>query len=462
MTLSHESQGTGSSEREPITQGEFPLGLPPQDVKKIEILSKEELVSRANRVLLLYAERAIYPLYDKVRKGEGKQIISSTEEGRPGEELRDIDQTAENVLKFAVREMNLPTILISENAPEPHMFGNGESEKLFIFADPFDNTSQYIRGLDTPPYTVVSIWDREGNPIGAVVGDIKDRKAYMSLGKDTFIIDIKEKSAIRENYIGRKSKFLENQEGFLKKINKLQTDIINGSTNVIEEELTKTKTDNANSEEGLGKLEREFLEDQKKEYKRERINRSERTTLLGDRNATLATFVGEKKYSSKFFKYFSELINNMHPKGLLYTGGGAYIYGLLASGTVDAYVMFDEPLSEIIPGLPLLIAAGGGACRVNPDGTSQEIKINPTDYLTDHKLYAEGEIPLYIAYNTPQVRDEIIKYYLEAKKEIEKAEELRKKMVSPEEAKELIRKIEELKKDLKKHGILSEKTEPTV
>lgn len=419
------------------------------DVKKE--LTREELISRASKVLLLYAERAIYPLYDKVRKGEGKQIISATEEGRPGEELRDIDQTAENVLKSAIREAELPAILITENSPEPHMFGNGGSEKLYIFADPFDNTSQYIRGLDTPPYTVVGIFDKEGIPIGSVVGDIKDRKAYISLGKDTFVIDIKEKSAIRENYIERKIKYLVNQGEYLDKINELQSIIINNKNDnaATEAQLAQTYTDYAPSKEALLKLEREYLEDKEKEYKRERINHSERTTLLDDRNATLAAFVGEKKYSSKFFKYFSGLIKDMHSKGLLYTGGGAYIYGLLASGTVDAYVMFDEPLSEIIPGLPLLLAAGGNACSVNPDGKYQEIKITPTDYLKDHKLYAEGEIPLYIAYNTPQVRDQIIKYYIEAKKEIEEAEESRSR-------------VKGLEADMGNHGIIFKKTESSV
>ena len=78
-------------------QGEFNLGFGRQ--KNSEELVREELIGKVNNVLLLYAERAIYPLYDKVRKGEGKQILSSTEEGRPDEELLDIDQTGENVLK---------------------------------------------------------------------------------------------------------------------------------------------------------------------------------------------------------------------------------------------------------------------------------------------------------------------------------------------------------------------------
>ena len=101
-------------------QGEFNLGFGRQ--KNSEELVREELIGKVNNVLLLYAERAIYPLYDKVRKGEGKQILSSTEEGRPDEELLDIDQTGENVLKSIIREIKLPAVLISENSPEPHIF----------------------------------------------------------------------------------------------------------------------------------------------------------------------------------------------------------------------------------------------------------------------------------------------------------------------------------------------------
>ena len=215
------------------SQGELDLGLPRQ--RSPQELAREELVRKANRVLLLYAERAIPLLYEAVRKGEGKQVITSTEEGRPGEELIGVDQTGETVLKGTIREAGLPAILISENTPEPLVFGNGAAERFFVYNDPFDNTSQYRRGLDTPPYTVASIWDQDGQPIGAVVGDIKDRKAYINIDGETFILDLETKD-------------------------------------------------------------------------RKKITKSERTTLK-DRNSTLATFLGEREYSSKFLESFGGLVH---------------------------------------------------------------------------------------------------------------------------------------------------------
>jgi len=406
-------------------QGEFNLGVDRQQTS--EELMREELVGKVHNVLLLYAERAIYPLYDKVRKGEGKQILSSTEEGRPGEELLDIDQTGENVLKSIIRETKLSAVLVSENSPEPHVFENGDFEKVYIFADPFDNTSQYKRGLDTPPYTVISIFDNKGNPMGAVVGDIKNRKAYMCLGKETFIIDIKDRINEEEKYTKKKVVQLTSQKELLEKIIESQASNIENPNNTIKLKLFNSfigdQLDYKQSQRALAELEKEYDEARKKEHKREKIVRSERTTLK-DRNSTLATFIGEKEYSLKFFKYFGKLVQDMHPKGLVYGGGGAYIYGFLASGAIDAYVMFDEPVSEIIPGLPLALAAGCTAVSVNEDGTFEDFKFSPNALKENHRLYSEGSIPLLIAAATPEIRDEIIRYYLEAKNKIKKTEEL--------------------------------------
>jgi len=416
MELNPQSQGL---------QGEFNLGVDRQ--KTSEELMREELVGKVHNVLLLYAERAIYPLYDKVRKGEGKQILSSTEEGRPDEELLDIDQTGENVLKSIIREAKLSAVLISENSPEPHTFENGDFEKVYIFADPFDNTSQYKRGLDTPPYTVVSIFDNKGNPMGAVVGDIKNRKAYMCLGKETFIIDIKDRINEEEKYTKKKVTQLTSQKELLEKIIELQANSIKNTDNATKlqliNELINDQLDYKKSQNVLAELEEEFDEARKKKHKREKITRSERTTLK-DRNSTLATFIGEKEYSLKFFKYFGKLVQDMHPKGLVYGGGGAYIYGFLASGSIDAYVMFDEPVSEIIPGLPLALATGCTAVSVNEDGTYRDFKFDPNVLKENYKHYSEVSVPLFIAAATPEIRDEIIKYYLKAKNEIKEAEKL--------------------------------------
>jgi fructose-1,6-bisphosphatase/inositol monophosphatase family enzyme len=337
------------------TQAEFPLDLPP----KIEALSRGELIDRAGQASLLYAERVTPLLHEKIRRGEGRQVITTTQEGRPGEEMIELDQPGENMLKSIIREVKLPTVLMSENTPEPTEFGNGATEKVYTYQDPLDNSSPQKRGLDTPPYSVKGDYDKDGNPISASIVDIKNKQAYINIGHDNFLIDL---------------------------------------------ETKEKKT----------------------------LSKSQRTTLK-DKNSTLASFRGEKEYSEKFDKYFGALVHapDRERKAYFYDGGGAFIYGLLASGAVDAYIMFDEPMSEILPGLPLALAAGCTVVSVNEDGTYQDFKFDPKALKENHKLYAEGTVPLFIAAATPEIRDELITAYIQAKNKII-ADEKRKEEVEKE------------------------------
>lgn len=77
--------------------------------------------------------------------------------------------------------------------------------------------------------------------------------------------------------------------------------------------------------------------------KKNKIAPSKRKTLKGA--FTLASYIMSSQYSRKFLDVFGRLITNMHPKALLYPYGGSFIYGFLAAGFVDAYVMFNEPRS---------------------------------------------------------------------------------------------------------------------
>ncbi len=400
------------------SQGELSI-----EVKKE--LSREELISRANKVLLLFAERAIPSLREEVREGKGRQVVASTQEGRPGEELIGIDQPAENILKAAIREAQLPAILISEGTPEPTEFGNGATEKFYVYSDPFDNSSPYKRGLDIPPYTVCSIWDKDGQPIGAVVGDIQNRKAYVSMGGETFMWDLEQKPLARQSSIERTNKLISDEIVLLER--KRQS--INGTPEQLQQ-LSEVDRQLFDLRERVQKEQEGLFERQKQEPERKKITRSERTTLR-DRNSTLASFVGENEYSLEFFKYFGQLVKDMDRKGFLYTGGGAYIYGLLASGAIDAYVMFNEPVSEIIPGVPLALATGCTVVSVNEDGTYREFKFDPNALRENYKLYSEGVVPLFIATATPEIRDQIIKYYLEEKTR-SKAEETKQEDLATE------------------------------
>lgn len=118
----------------------------------------------------------------------------------------------------------------------------------------------------------------------------------------------------------------------------------------------------------------------------------------------LASYLMSSQYSSKFLDIFGDLIKGLHPKGLLYPQGGSFIYAFLASGLVDAYIMFNEPRSEVDPGFPIAKAAGCPVVSVDSDGKYRDYEFIPGKQ--------HDKIDLLIATNTPQLRDELIKYYV--------------------------------------------------
>jgi len=118
----------------------------------------------------------------------------------------------------------------------------------------------------------------------------------------------------------------------------------------------------------------------------------------------LASYLMKSVYSAKFLDIFWDLVTNMHPKGLLYPQGGSFIYAYLASGLVDAYVMFNEPRSEIDPGFPIAKAAGCSIVSVDSDGKYKDYQFIPGRQ--------HDKVDLLIAACTPELRDELIRYYV--------------------------------------------------
>lgn len=119
----------------------------------------------------------------------------------------------------------------------------------------------------------------------------------------------------------------------------------------------------------------------------------------------LASYIMSSQYSQKFLDIFGDLIKNMHPKALFYPHGGSYIYAFLASGLIDAYVMFSEPRSEIDPGFPIAKKAGCQVVSVNSDGSYQDYQFIPARQ--------HDKVDLLIATSTPEIRDKLINTYVE-------------------------------------------------
>ena len=118
----------------------------------------------------------------------------------------------------------------------------------------------------------------------------------------------------------------------------------------------------------------------------------------------LASYLMKSIYSAKFLDIFWNLIKDMHPKGLLYPQGGSFIYAYLASGLVDAYVMFNEPRSEIDPGFPIAKKAGCSVVSVDSDGRYRDYEFLPGRQ--------HDKVDLLIAAATSELRDALIKHYV--------------------------------------------------
>ncbi|PIR72313.1 MAG: hypothetical protein COU42_01745 [Candidatus Nealsonbacteria bacterium CG10_big_fil_rev_8_21_14_0_10_36_24] len=118
----------------------------------------------------------------------------------------------------------------------------------------------------------------------------------------------------------------------------------------------------------------------------------------------LSSYIMSSQYSPKFLDIFGDLIINMHPKGLFYPHGGSYIYAFLASGLIDAYVMFNEPRSEIDPGFPIAKKAGCQIISVDSDGNHQDYQFIPGRQ--------HDKVDLLIAVSTSELRDQLISHYV--------------------------------------------------
>ena len=137
--------------------------------------------------------------------------------------------------------------------------------------------------------------------------------------------------------------------------------------------------------------------------KKKQISPSSRRRLTDP--IVLASYVMSSQYSAKFLNIFEDLLKNLHPKALLYPQGGSFIYAYLASGLVDAYIMFDEPRSEIDPGFPIARKAGCQVVSVDSDGKYQDYQFLPGRQ--------HDKVDLLIAVSNLEIRDQLIKRYVE-------------------------------------------------
>ena len=308
-----------------------------------EQLSPREVRNATRSIILNYAVMANQTLHPMVEAGQGRSSLGSVP-GREHEEQLQIDAMGEPILANLIRDARLPAFVFGEH--NYHDYSDGDPKVGFTI-DPFDNSGEFARGLDTPPYSVLGAYRPDGSPIGAVVVDIKGQKAFVSIKKVNSVIDL---STIDMNHQ--------------------------------ELEAVRPKKNSVKDENGI----------------------------------VIASYVGEREYSRKYYSAFGLMEDEWSGKSRHYGNGGAFVYAYLATGAVDAYIMFDEPHSEILPGLPLALAAGCVASSIDLEtGDTRDYRFDP-DFITNPERYTHGTVPLFIAARSPELREEIVQYYLRGRR----------------------------------------------
>lgn len=285
----------------------------------------KELMVVAGSIALSYIKESLSQLHIAVSKGIGRNVVGSVI-GRPEDEEIGIDKIGENVITAIIKRENLPLQVYSEHA-DPFI-GPMEGARLRAALDPFDNSSEYKRGLPTPVFTCMSLYDLDSNPLAGVIANLETNKVYLSIEGKNYVID----------------------------------DFLKGTPP-------------------------------------RRIVKSERKSIR-DEGATIAMYTGSNQYSRLINPQFRDMIDSMHIKGRTFANGGAFIYGPLAEGAVDAYVMPREPREEIDAGFAAAHFANMTSVIIHKDGGREAYGFDPSKY--------REEVNLFVCASTPELAEEII------------------------------------------------------
>lgn len=128
------------------------------------------------------------------------------------------------------------------------------------------------------------------------------------------------------------------------------------------------------------------------------------TKAAVDGRTVIAAYLMDPSYLSHWVGKVAGLLNTLvgrFPEVRLWPNGGSCIYPWLARGLVHAYVMFDEPRSEIDPGLAFAWAARYPVFSVQEDGALKPYRFIPGQQ--------SERVPFFVAACTRDLAEEIVK-----------------------------------------------------
>lgn len=273
----------------------------------------------AGQIAMEYLNETVPILKDMVKNGLGKSLAKG--EMLPSriedDVFIDIDVVGEGILHNIVTQYPSKKISVFGESSQ----NVNEGADYIVVADTFDNTKQFKAGLDTTPYTALSIYDREKRPLAAGIANLHNGMSTLAIDGKVYEFDFSAEQGIQPPKL---------------------------------------------------------------------VVPSERRAL-NNKKLVVATYLGSNKYSLPAMDLFGNVYKNMHKQGILYAGGGAFVYGPIAQGLIDAYFMPGEPNSETAAGAAMLQIAGGIVVVVEKDMSVRHWEFEPERFGgTENILIAAG------------------------------------------------------------------------
>lgn len=115
-------------------------------------------------------------------------------------EIIRIDKELESFYVQALQETGWNLVILSEELRRKEVLREGE--RIYAVCDPFDGSALYRRRIRAFWFTALALYDAQGSPLAAAVGDILSRKVEFSTPHGSFVApveDIERKESISPN-----------------------------------------------------------------------------------------------------------------------------------------------------------------------------------------------------------------------------------------------------------------------
>lgn len=148
----------------------------------------------AGQLAMEYLNSSVPVLTRMVERGQGRNLhAGQMRDGKVEDDVFiDIDTVGEEIFRDILATYpDQKVSVFGEHSEEVH-----EGVDLIVCTDSFDNTTQYRRGLDTTPYTAMSVYGKDGSPLASGIANLHTGLSTIAVDGKVYEFDFSKKNGI--------------------------------------------------------------------------------------------------------------------------------------------------------------------------------------------------------------------------------------------------------------------------